>query len=167
MTLWLASELMFFAGLFAAYFTLRAESTAWPPVGVDLAVGRTAIATVILVLSSGTLWKGERAVESGNVSIGRRWFLATLALGIAFITMQAIEYSTLGFSISSHTYGSIFYTMTGFHGIHVIVGLFLITLMTTMLTPRPNRRLLRGVGLYWHFVDAVWIGLFATIYLLQ
>ncbi|MGA9597683.1 MAG: cytochrome B, partial [Acidimicrobiia bacterium] len=79
MTLWLASELMFFAGLFAAYFTLRAESTAWPPVGVDLAVGRTAIATVILVLSSGTLWKGERAVESGNVSIGRRWFLATLA----------------------------------------------------------------------------------------
>jgi cytochrome c oxidase subunit III len=165
-TLWLASELMFFAGLFAAYFTLRAATNPWPPAGVDLATGRAAIATVLLVLSSGTLRQGERAIESDDVRTGRRWFLVTLLLGALFIGLQALEYFQLDFSVSSHTYGSIFYLLTGFHGIHVLAGLFLIALSTAMLVPQPNRGFMRGVGLYWHFVDAVWIGLFATIYLL-
>lgn len=166
-TLWLASELMFFAGLFAAYFTLRAAGDAWPPAGVDLATGRAAIATLILVLSSGTIRQGERAIESNDATTGRGWLLATLALGAMFIALQAFEYLRLGFGVSSHTYGSIFYLMTGFHGIHVLAGLFLIALAIAMLIPEPNRRFIRAVVLYWHFVDAVWIGLFATIYLLR
>ena len=169
---WLASELMFFSGLFAAYFTLRAAATGpWPPSGVDLNVPVSGLFTLVLVLSSGTMQLAARAIERGRVVVFRRWVLATFVLGGAFIANQAREWATLSFHVDSHAYGSAFYLMTGFHGLHVIGGL---VAMLVLLLRASNPRFDAGetpsvevVSYYWHFVDVVWIGLWATLFLLR
>jgi cytochrome c oxidase subunit III len=169
---WLASELMFFSGLFAAYFTLRAAATGpWPPSGVDLNVPVSGLFTLVLVLSSGTMQLAVRAIEHGRVAVFRRWVLATLLLGGMFVANQAREWATLNFHVDSHAYGSAFYLMTGFHGLHVIGGL---VAMLVLLLRASNPRFDAGeapsvevVSYYWHFVDVVWIGLWATLFLLR
>jgi cytochrome c oxidase subunit 3 len=163
-TLWLASELMFFSGLFAGYFTLRAATTQlWPPAGVQLDVLRAGVSTAVLVLSSITLWRADRA-KSGTVK--RRWLLATLLLGAAFLTNQLLDYTTLGFSPAGSSFGAMFYLMTGFHGLHVFAGLILIAFVTiAAFTGRDaDERPQQVVSYYWHFVDVVWIALFVTLY---
>ena len=131
---WLASELMFFSGLFAAYFTLRATDHPWPPPGVELATARTAVATVVLVASSFTMHLASKAASANRRATAVRWLVVTALLGMAFLSNQAIEYVQAPFSISSHAYGSIFYLMTGFHGLHVIGGLiFMAAVSATIL----------------------------------
>lgn len=168
-TLWLASELMFFAGLFAAYFTLRSAATIWPPEDVHLAVGRAAVSTAFLVASSFTMRRAEHRSQDGDAAGTRIWLGVTLLLGAIFLGNQLLEYHDLGFGIASHTFGSMFYIMTGFHGLHVFAGLVLIGIVTMMtaVSPVRTRAPLRAVAAYWHFVDVVWIGLFATLYLLR
>lgn len=168
-TLWLASELMFFAGLFAAYFTLRSAATIWPPEDVHLAVGRAAASTTVLVISSFTMRRAEHSSRDGDAAATRLWLAVTLLLGAVFLTNQLLEYRDLGFGIASHTFGSMFYIMTGFHGLHVFAGLVLIAIVaiTVGMAPIRARRPLQAVAAYWHFVDVVWIGLFATLYLLR
>ena len=169
---WLASELMFFSGLFAAYFTLRAAATGpWPPSGVELEVPISALFTGFLVLSSGSMQLAVRAIEHGRVAGFRRWVVVTLLLGSVFIANQAREWATLDFHVDSHAFGSAFYVMTGFHGLHVIGGL---GAMLVLLLRANNPRFDAGetpsvevVSYYWHFVDVVWIGLWATLFLLQ
>jgi cytochrome c oxidase subunit 3 len=169
---WLASELMFFSGLFAAYFTLRAASKAdWPPPDVELNVAVSGAFTLALVASSGTMQLAVRAIAAGRLAAFRTWIVATLALAAAFVANQAHEWSTLGFSISSHAYGSAFYVMTGFHGMHVIGGMLA---MVLLLGRAGNRRFgaaelpaVEMVSYYWHFVDVVWVGLWATLFLLK
>jgi cytochrome c oxidase subunit 3 len=169
---WLASELMFFSGLFAAYFTLRAAATGpWPPSGVELDVLVSGLFTGLLVLSSGTMQLGVRAIEHGRVAVFRRWVLVTLLLGGVFVANQAREWATLDFNVDSHAFGSAFYLMTGFHGLHVIGGL---GAMLVLLLRAGNPRFDAGetpsvevVSYYWHFVDVVWIGLWATLFLLR
>jgi cytochrome c oxidase subunit III len=168
---WLASELMFFGGLFAAYFTLRAEAKVWPPAGVELETLLSAIFTLFLIASSGTMVLAVRALERGNRAMTARWLVATFALGALFLANQIREFYSLDFQVSSNSYGSIYYLMTGFHALHVAAGLLLMLVALVIATgPAPLVR--RGpaaesIGYYWHFVDVVWIGLFATIFVIQ
>jgi cytochrome c oxidase subunit 3 len=174
--IWLSSELMFFAGLFAMYFTARARAThGWPPEPTELNLPYALFFTVILILSSVTCQFGVFAAESGNVYGLRRWFTITFVMGLAFVLGQANEYRILvtehGTSISSSTYGSVFFLTTGFHALHVIGGLlaFVFMLIRSAMgrfTPAQATAAI-VVSYYWHFVDVVWVGLFATIYLIR
>ena len=184
--IWLSSELMFFASLFAMYFTTRAvhkgvDPAGWPPASINgheiahpvhLNVGFAAIFTIILIASSFTCQLGVFAAEKGNVAMLRFWFLLTFFMGAVFVAGQGFEYFVENeFTIASHPYGSVYYLTTGFHGLHVIGGLiaFLFVLARTTFgkfTPEKATYAI-VVSYYWHFVDIVWVGLFATIYLIH
>jgi cytochrome c oxidase subunit 3 len=169
--LFLASELMFFGGLFASYFFLRARTSPWPPGGAELETLPAAIATAILLASSGTFQVGVRAARGGSLRGLRAWIGLTLLLGGGFLAMQAREWATLPFDVSSHAYGTLFYGMTGFHGLHVIGGLLLMLVVLGRAAQGAYRggetRGVEATGYYWHFVDAVWLGLFATLFLIR
>ncbi|MDH4158918.1 MAG: heme-copper oxidase subunit III [Actinomycetota bacterium] len=174
---WLASELMFFAALFAMYFTVRQVTLPepWPPDSVNLNVVFATINTTVLVLSSLTCQLGVFAAERGDVKRLRFWFMITYVMGSIFVAGQVFEYTELaheGLTLSSDPYGSVFYLTTGFHALHVTGGLvaFLFVLTTTYVARRfDHDQATRAivVSYYWHFVDVVWIALFATIYLIK
>ena len=184
---WLSSELMFFAALFAAYFTIRAVSPElWAQETAKLNIPFSSVNTLILVLSSVTCQLGVFQAEKGIVGrtgsllqVGkwglREWFVLTYIMGAIFIGGQAFEYVELvheGVTIPSSAYGTVFYLATGFHGIHVTGGLiaFLFVLGRTYLARKfTHEQAVTAivVSYYWHFVDVVWIGLFATIYLIK
>jgi cytochrome c oxidase subunit 3 len=185
--IWLASELMFFAALFAAYFTIRAVSPElWAQESAKLNVPFSSVNTIILVLSSVTCQWGVFQAEDGIV--GRRgklwqfklwglreWFVLTYLMGAMFIAGQAFEYAKLvheGVTIPSSAYGTVFYLATGFHGLHVTGGLvaFIFVLGRTFVARKfTHEQAVTAivVSYYWHFVDVVWIGLFATVYLIK
>ncbi|MEU8546774.1 aa3-type cytochrome oxidase subunit III [Streptomyces roseoverticillatus] len=176
--IWLSSELMFFAALFAMYFTLRSVTGAdhWKEMASSLNLPFSATNTTILVLSSLTCQLGVFAAERGDVKKLRTWFMITFVMGAIFIGGQVFEYTDLvkedGLSLSSDPYGSVFYLTTGFHGLHVTGGLiaFLLVLGRTYAAKRFTHHQATAaivVSYYWHFVDVVWIGLFATIYLIK
>ena len=185
--IWLSSELMFFAALFACYFTIRAQSPdLWALETQKLNVVFSSINTTILVLSSVTCQLGVFAAERGQVGRTgsvfkvsgwglREWFTLTYLMGAVFIGGQAFEYAELvheGLTIQANAYGTVFYLTTGFHGLHVTGGLiaFLFVLGRTFLARRFTHEQAVSaivVSYYWHFVDVVWIALFATIYLIK
>jgi cytochrome c oxidase subunit 3 len=185
--IWLASELMFFAALFAAYFTIRAQSEAlWAAKTEMLNVPFSSVNTLILVLSSVTCQLGVFAAERGQVGRTgsvlkvsgwglREWFVLTYIMGAVFIGGQALEYAELvheGLTIPSDAYGTMFYLTTGFHGLHVTGGLvaFIFVLGRTYMARKFTHEQAVSaivVSYYWHFVDVVWIALFATIYLIK
>ena len=168
---WLASELMFFSGLFAAYFTLRAQTPQWPPPGVHLDTVSATVATALLVTSSGTMQMAVRATLAGQRARFELWLGATFVLGVVFVAFQARDWSRLTFSVSSHAYGSAFYLMTGFHGLHVIGGLLAMLVIAGRATSRrfgvEDAPSVEMLSYYWHFVDVVWIGLWATIFFVR
>ena len=174
---WLSSELMFFAGLFAIYFTARAQNApteTWPPHPTHLNVPYALVVTIILVLSSFTCQFGVFAAERGDVFGLRRWYLLTLAMGTIFVLGQGYEYYQLaqeGTTLSSSAYGTVFFLTTGFHGLHVIGGLvaFVFLLIRTKLSKFTPQQATAAivVSYYWHFVDVVWIGLFTVIYFIK
>jgi len=172
---WLSSELMFFAALFAAYFTVRAAHVgSWPPPTVKLDFGYDLIFTIILVLSSATCQFGVFAAERGDVYGLRRWFSVTFVMGLTFILGQANEFREMveeGTTMGTSGYGSVFYITTGFHGLHVLGGLtaFVVLLLRSTMgryTPAQAASAI-VVSYYWHFVDVVWIGLFVTIFIIR
>jgi cytochrome c oxidase subunit III len=176
--IWLSSELMFFAALFAIYFTSRSVmgSEYWHEQTEALNLPFAAVNTTVLVLSSLTCQLGVFAAERGDVKRLRMWFAITFVMGAVFIGGQVTEYVELivheGISLSSDAYGSAFYLTTGFHGLHVLGGLiaFLLVLGRTYAARRFTHEQATSaivVSYYWHFVDVVWIGLFATIYLIK
>lgn len=185
--IWLSSELMFFAALFASYFTIRSVSPdLWEQNTELLNVPFAAVNTTILVLSSVTCQLGVFAAERGQVGRTgaivdprgwglREWFILTYVMGAIFIAGQVTEYTSLvqeDVTISDSAYGSMFYLTTGFHGIHVTGGLvaFLLVLGRTYVARRFTHEQAVSaivVSYYWHFVDVVWIALFATIYLIK
>lgn len=185
--IWLSSELMFFAALFAAYYTIRAVSPdLWAQSTQHLNVPFASVNTTILVLSSFTCQWGVFAAERGQVGRTgslfnvarwglREWFVLTYLMGAIFIAGQATEYASLiqeGITMPSSGYGTMFYLTTGFHGLHVTGGLiaFLFVLGRTFVARRFTHEQAVSaivVSYYWHFVDVVWIGLFATIYLIK
>ena len=121
--IWLASELMFFGGLFAAYLTLRSNARVWPPASVHLELLAASVATLVLIASSGTMHLATRALEHGERELMQRWLVVTLALGALFLVNQIREFFVLDFSLSSSGFGSMYYLMTGFHALHVFGGL--------------------------------------------
>ncbi len=167
---WLSSELMFFAGLFAAYFTLKSANDVWPTEGVELEVLRAGIFTVVLVASSLTMHRAVQAAEHGNRSDALRWLAATFVLGLVFVLNQLAEYLTLDFGIDTDAYGTIFWLLTGFHWLHVIAGLVLMLALARLSWPGSRAPLdvhHQVVAYYWHFVDVVWIGVYVTVYVIQ
>lgn len=173
---WLASELMFFSALFAMYFTMRSLDVAgFHEQAQILEVPFAAIICVILVLSSVTCQLGVFAAERGDRKKLQMWFTITFIMGAVFIAGQIKEYTELiaeGLTLSSSGYGSVFYLTTGFHGLHVTGGLiaFLFVLARTYVAKRFTHEQATTaivVSYYWHFVDVVWIALFATIYILK
>ena len=172
---WLSSELMFFAGLFAVYFTVRAQNVGpWPPLPTELDIPYALVVTIVLVASSFTCQLGVFAAERGDVFGLRRWYLVTLVMGTFFVLGQANEYRSLveeGTTIPSSAYGTVFYLATGFHGLHVIGGLiaFIFLLIRTKLSKFTPAQATAAivVSYYWHFVDVVWIALFSVIYFIR
>ena len=173
---WLSSELMFFAGLFAIYFTHRAQNVGeWPPPPTHLNVPYALAVTIVLVASSFTCQFGVFAAERGDVFGLRRWYALTLLMGTFFVLGQAYEYYNLveeyGLTFASSGYGTVFYMATGFHGLHVVGGLvaFVFLLIRTKLSKFTPQQATAAivVSYYWHFVDVVWIGLFAVIYFIR
>jgi cytochrome c oxidase subunit 3 len=182
---WLASEVMFFAGLFAMYFSLRANAPEiWANDTQILDVGFALVNTLILVASSFTAQFGVFAAERMQPrATGKspakwglvEWFFISYVLGAIFVAGQVLEYATLvseGVSISSNSYGSAFYITTGFHALHVTGGLiaFLLIIGRTFAAKKFGHAEATGaivVSYYWHFVDVVWIGLFLIIYVLK
>jgi cytochrome c oxidase subunit III len=182
---WLGSEVMFFAGLFAIYFTLRSSlPVLWTTSAEHLNVPYSLVNTIILVSSSFTCQFGVFAAERLQPrSTGWRpsewgmveWFFLTYALGAIFVAGQIFEYANLvseGIAINSTAYGSAFYLTTGFHGLHVTGGLiaFLLTIGRAFAVKHFGHHEATTaivVSYYWHFVDVVWIGLFLVIYVLK
>ncbi len=172
---WLSSELMFFAALFAMFFAIRAaDYSQWQKHYPTLNLPYALVFTTILVLSSVTCQIGVLRAERGDVHGLRRWFALTFVMGLTFVLGQANEYRHLvseGIKINGDGYGSMYYLTTGFHGLHVTGGLvaFIIYMIRTTMgrfTPAQATSAI-VVSYYWHFVDIVWIGLFFMIYLLE
>ena len=187
---WLSSELMFFAALFAMYFTIKSVDTGmgikWPGATLNYPLATTN--TVVLILSSVTCQMGVFAVERGQIrrtgSIFRfwgggwglrEWYVLSFLMGLYFVSGQGYEYLGLihdHLTLSSSAYGSVFFIPTGFHGLHVTGGLiaFLFVLGRTYAAKtftHEQQVTAIVVSYYWHFVDVVWIGLFTTIYLIH
>ena len=185
---WLSSELMFFAALFAIYFTTRAVQgpAIWLESNQILNIPFAAVNTTVLILSSVTCQFGVFAAERfQNHKSGkmyqvnkwgmREWFSLTFLMGALFVAGQIYEYASLvheGLTLSSTAYGSIFYIATGFHGLHVTGGL--IAFLIVIIRVSKARRFTHAqattaivVSYYWHFVDVVWIALFSAIYLIK
>ncbi len=168
---WLSSELMFFGGLFGAYLTLRgAADGAWPPEGVELEVPLALAMTVALVASSVTAHLGVVALRRDDVAAFRAWFVVTALLGAAFLAGQAYEWNELGFGVDDHAYGTSFFTITGFHGLHLLAGvLALAVLVVRSLAGGFDRSHLPAAEVtsyYWHFVDGIWIAVLILLYLI-
>jgi len=161
---------MFFAGLFAAYFTLKSANDVWPSDEAELEVLRAGIFTLVLVASSFTMHRSVQAAEHGDRTDALRWLAATMVLGLAFVLNQLAEYATLGFGIDTDAYGTIFWLLTGFHWLHVVAGLVLMAALARLSWPGSRAPLdvhHQVVGYYWHFVDVVWIGVYVAVYLIQ
>jgi cytochrome c oxidase subunit 3 len=169
--LFIASEAMFFVGLFGAYFTARNDHPAWPPPSVHLDLPLAAVLTVVLVTSSGTMQLALRAIRRGDRAGMQRAMLVTVVLGIVFLCGQAYDYATLRLPLDSGSYAAAFYTLTGFHGAHVLGGVIAITVMLAraaggQFTARHHAAV-EGVAAYWHFVDIVWLFVFSTVFLVR
>jgi cytochrome c oxidase subunit 3 len=174
MLLFIASEVMFFGGLFATYFNARASVPAgeWhPPEGGHLDLPLAAVLTAVLVASSFTMQFGVWAIRRGDTGKLKMWTAITLGLGILFLAGQLYDYSQLGFGIADGVFGTVFYTLTGFHGAHVFGGAVGLTIVLARTLrgqfSARNHVAVEAVSYYWHFVDVVWIGVFSTIYLLR
>ncbi|OGW89062.1 MAG: hypothetical protein A3A73_03280 [Omnitrophica bacterium RIFCSPLOWO2_01_FULL_50_24] len=172
--LFLASEIMFFTGLIGSYIVLRfANLESWPVPSTVLNIPLTALNTFILICSSATLVLGLASIQRGDKEGLQVGLFLTILLGAAFLSIQMNEYKALiqeGFTISGSIFGSCFFTLTGFHGAHVFAGVIWLTVVFLQsFGPRFSRDQFCGVemvGLYWHFVDLVWIILFTILYLI-
>lgn len=173
----LAQELMFFAGLFAMYFTSRANGLAngdWSTQTDHLNILFGGIITVVLIASSFTSQFGVFAAERGDVFGLRKWFTVTVVLGVIFLGLVAFEWTEMvmaGVTPQSSVFGSVVYIITGFHMAHVTAGIiaFIVVLLRvakSKFTPAQATAAM-AVSYYWHFVDAIWIGVFITIYIVQ
>jgi cytochrome c oxidase subunit 3 len=176
--LFLASEVMFFGGLFAAYFIARADSPVWPPalsaaqeargVELKLELPLPLIATCVLILSSVTMQLAVWSIKRGDRSGLIRWLFISIVLGLTFLTAQMYDYSQLPFHSGDTIYGTTFYTLTGFHGAHVTGGVIFMTIMLVRAMggqfSAQRHEAIEACSFYWHFVDIVWIILFTTLY---
>lgn len=171
MILFLVSEAFLFGSLFWTYYYLRAENPVWPPSGVQLDMVLASVNTAILLSSSGVIWWAGRAIRQGrqtNLALG---LAITITLGITFLGITFFEWTHESFRPWTSAYGSIFYTLTGFHALHVFGGvLLLLSLLTRTLKKRitsSNFGAIEVGSLYWHYVDFIWIIVFSTLFIVR
>lgn len=169
-TVFLLSESIIFISFFLTYILLRLTASQWLPSGVpSLEVVKPAINTVVLVSSSFVIYFAERALEHRNLFKFRLLWLTTSAMGTYFLVGQAIEWSGLSFGLTTGLFGASFYLLTGFHGLHVFTGILLQMLMLARSFKQGNYNKshfgVSSTSLFWHFVDIIWIILFALIYI--
>ena len=169
----LGSEVMFFSSLIVTYIIFRGKSVTGPFPQEALDVPLTAFNTFVLICSSLTMVTALAAIQRGQAAGLRRWLIATGLLGLTFLGGQAYEFSLLishGLSLSSNLFGATFFTLTGFHGAHVAAGVIWISLVLARAfrggVTQDNHIAVELVGLYWHFVDLVWIIIFTMVYLI-
>ncbi|MEO9254946.1 MAG: cytochrome c oxidase subunit 3 [Tepidiformaceae bacterium] len=179
--LFIASEVMFFGGLFAAYFIARADSPSWPPtevlspekiaagVKLELELPLALIATCILIASSFVMQWGVFQIRRGNRT-GLIWALfISIIMGVVFLVMQMYDYSNLPFGASDTVFGTTFFTLTGFHGAHVAGGVIFMTVCLVRSLggqfSSEHHEAIEAASLYWHFVDVIWIALFTILYI--
>ena len=173
MWLFLATEVMFFTGLIGTYIVLRMGTPAWPNPENRLAVDITAANTFLLITSSWTMVRALQAIQAGDKKGLVRWLFGTIVGGTIFVSVQVYEYAELirhGSTPDVDIFWSTFYAMTGFHGLHVVVGvIWLVCVWVSALrgscTADSHLRI-ELAGLYWHFVDLVWVLLFTIVYLM-
>ncbi len=170
--LFLGTEIMFFAGLIGAYIILRSGAETWPDPAERLAIDLTAFNTFVLIVSSYFMVKSLFAMEAGDQGGAVKWLVATILGGTFFVVVQVYEYIVLighGSTPNVDIFWSTFYAMTGFHGFHVIIGvIWLICALVKTIRggySPVNFQGLELAGLYWHFVDLVWVLLFTIVYL--
>jgi cytochrome c oxidase subunit III len=167
----LVADGMTFAGFFAAYLTFRAVNPLPEGSSYELELLLPTINTVLLLVSSFTFHRAGRECRANRLAACRNWLLVTVALGVAFLAGQMVEYFTLPFGLTDNLFASTFYALTGFHGLHVTLGAICIAIVA--LQTRPGGRItadnhfgLEAAELYWHFVDGIWVVLYGIIYLL-
>jgi len=170
----IASEVMFFTGLIVTYMVMRGRSVSGPYPADVLSVPVVAVNTFVLLASSFTMVTALSAIQQGDVGRMRRFLVATAVLGLIFLSGQAYEFTSLGLdgaSLSGNLFGATFFTLTGFHGMHVFVGVIWIAFVLARAfrggVTQDNHLAVELVGLYWHFVDIVWIIIFTVVYLLR
>jgi cytochrome c oxidase subunit 3 len=171
MLLFIISEVMIFGAFFTAYFFIRVgQGDPWPAPGTTLPVEVAGVNTAILVSSSLTMHWAQEGIKRGNRWALKAGILTTFLLGCTFLFVQINEYANIGFAPQDHAQQTIFYSLTGLHGAHVFIGLCLLLIVTIRsfrghYTPEQHR----GVevpGIYWHFVDIMWLVVYSTVYLL-
>jgi cytochrome c oxidase subunit III len=171
MLLFIISEVMVFGAFFTAYFFIRvANGDPWPAPGTQIPVVVAAFNTAILVSSSFTMHWAQTSIKNGNRFGLKAGMVATFLLGLTFLFVQINEYANIGFAPQDHAQGTIFYGLTGLHGAHVTVGLILLAIVCVRsfrghFSPEEHR----GVevpGIYWHFVDIMWLVVFTTVYVI-
>ena len=170
MWVFLVSEIMLFTGLIGSYIVLRLGSPSWPKPGEVLNTALLGVNTVVLLSSSLTMALALAAIQQGRQAALKRYLLMTAALGLAFLAIKGYDYAHMwheGFTMSSSLFGSCYYLLTGFHALHVLSGVILLSYLFVatsggMFSATQYGRI-EYSGLYWHFIDIVWVILFAIL----
>jgi cytochrome c oxidase subunit 3 len=172
---WLTSELMFFAGVFGIFFTAKAVNIlGWPPPGTPLHLAYGVTLTAVAVISSVICQFGIGAASRADTAAVRRWYLLTALLGVLFLAAQIAQYATFiggGFGVNSSAYSTVFFVLTGFHLIHVVVASIALTVTATRsggdtFTPQRATRAV-VLGYFWQFLTVLWLAVFAAAYLIR
>jgi cytochrome c oxidase subunit 3 len=175
MWVFLAADAMSFGGLIVGYALLRHASANWPPPAQTLGINLTAFMTFLLIVSSVTMVLSLSAIQNGEMRRFKKFLLLTILGGLLFLGCQAYEWTHLlterlpeiGISFSSHLFATTFFVLTGFHGMHVTGGvLYNSCVLAACLRGRYGAKHVEIAGLYWHFVDLVWILIFTFVYLI-
>jgi cytochrome c oxidase subunit 3 len=175
MWVFLAADAMSFGGLIVGYALLRHASANWPPPSQTLGINLTAFMTFLLIVSSVTMVLSLSAIQNGDMRRFKKFLLLTILGGVLFLGCQAYEWTHLlterlpeiGISFSSHLFATTFFVLTGFHGMHVTAGvLYNSCVLAACLRGRYGAKHVEIAGLYWHFVDLVWILIFTFVYLI-
>ena len=169
----LGSECLFFGSLISTYLLYRSKAGSGPTPAEIYDIPYTSVSSFVLLMSSLTMVLALAAIQRGNERGLRVWLLATAFLGMTFIGGQIYEFTTFyeeGLALSKSPFGSSFFVLTGFHGAHVTVGILMLLLLTGMSlagrVPQAEARKVELIGLYWHFVDIIWIIIFTVVYLI-
>lgn len=175
MLLFIVSEIMFFGGLFAAYFSLRTSAVAWPPEGNEAfalheEVLFPAVMTLLLLISSLTCQIAVWRIRRGDRVGMNRALMLTVILGVIFLAGQLYDYTQLGFGVADGVFGGTFYILTGFHGAHVLGGVLMLGVCLYRGSlgqfSAQHHDMVEASSIYWHFVDIVWVLLFSLLYLI-